>query len=322
MDNRIVIYRKKRLHQRKRRTRKIILFSFLVIISILIISIILTKENLKQTVPLKVESAEAMGSEKDIEDKIEDEVKLDNSGYLPLEKDINAEDAMKVYEVTEALLKGERGYPVRSDGNKVVYLTFDDGPSTQNTANILDILKEYGIKATFFVTGTSIEKTEESKKLLKRIAREGHAIGNHTYSHDYDYLYPDNVVNVENFKSDVEKNNKLIKSVLGKDFSTRIIRFPGGSWSWKGKSSIQPILDEEGYAIIDWNALNEDAQGEYKDSAKLIERTRVNVERLGNNADSIVFLMHDTYGKEETVKALPEIIEYFKCSNFVFKTIK
>ena len=229
---------------------------------------------------------------------------------------------MKVYEVTEALLKGERGYPVRSDGNKVVYLTFDDGPSTQNTANILDILKEYGIKATFFVTGTSIEKTEESKKLLKRIAREGHAIGNHTYSHDYDYLYPDNVVNVENFKSDVEKNNKLIKSVLGKDFSTRIIRFPGGSWSWKGKSSIQPILDEEGYAIIDWNALNEDAQGEYKDSAKLIERTRVNVERLGNNADSIVFLMHDTYGKEETVKALPEIIEYFKCSNFVFKTIK
>ena len=84
MDNRIVIYRKKRLHQRKRRTRKIILFSFLVIISILIISIILTKENLKQTVPLKVESAEAMGSEKDIEDKIEDEVKLDNSGYLPL----------------------------------------------------------------------------------------------------------------------------------------------------------------------------------------------------------------------------------------------
>ena len=124
MDNRIVIDRKKRLHQRKRRTRRVILFSVLGSISILIISIILTKENLKQTVPLEVESAEAMGSEKDIENKIEDEVQLDNSGYLPLEKDINAEDAMKVYEVTEALLKGERGYPVRSDGNKVVSVSY------------------------------------------------------------------------------------------------------------------------------------------------------------------------------------------------------
>jgi len=325
MVDKVASKRMKRLGQRKKKMRKIILSLFLVIMSILIISVILMNHN-SNKVAIDKEIKEAMGSDenlKNTEDKLKiEERKLDNSGYLPLEKDVNAEDALKVYRITDSLLKDEINYPVRSDGKKVVYLTFDDGPSTENTADVLNVLKKYGVKATFFVTGTSIEKGDEPKKLLKRIAREGHAIGNHTYSHDYDYLYPEGTVNVDNFIMDVEKNDKLMKSVLGKDFSTRIVRFPGGSWSWKGRSSVIPVLESKGFGIIDWNSLNEDAEGEFKDSVKLVERTKENVERLGQNADSIVFLMHDTYGKKETAKALPEIIEYFKCNNFVFKTIK
>ena len=247
---------------------------------------------------------------------------LDNSGYLTLENDPNAEDVMDVFHRTEGLLKGTLKYPVRTDGKKVVYLTFDDGPSTENTANVLDTLDRYGIKATFFVTGTSIEKNDEAKALLKRIAADGNAIGNHTYSHDYNKLYPGRTIDPVAFMEDVEKNNEVMKSVLGKDFSTRAIRFPGGYWTWNGRTGIRPIIDENGYAIIDWNALSEDAEGKPKSAEELVEKTKTNVEALGPDADSIVFLMHDTYGKKETAKALPQIIEYFKSKGFEFKTMK
>lgn len=245
-----------------------------------------------------------------------------NIVYLPLEDDQNAEDALEVFHTTEGLLKGTLQYPVRTDGKKVVYLTFDDGPSTENTGNVLDTLNKYGIKGTFFVTGQSIDKSDEAKELLKRIANEGHAIANHTYSHDYNKLYPGKTIDAEAFIKDIDKCNQSMKDVLGEDFSTRVIRFPGGYWSWNGRSNIRPIIDERGYAIMDWNTLNEDAQGSKKDAAKLIETTKANVEKLGPNADSIVFLMHDTYGKSETAKSLPEVIEYFKSLGFEFKTIK
>ena len=242
--------------------------------------------------------------------------------YIPLEDDPNAEDALEVFHTTEGLLKGTLKYPVRTDGKKVVYLTFDDGPSTENTGNVLDTLNKYGIKATFFVTGKSIDKNDESKELLKRIANEGHAIANHTYSHDYNKLYPGRTINAEAFMEDIDKCSQSMKNVLGQDFSTRVIRFPGGYWSWNGRTNIRPIIDERGYAIMDWNTLNEDAQGSVKDAAKLVETTKANVEKLGPDADSIVFLMHDTYGKSETVKSLPEVIEYFQSLGFEFKSMK
>lgn len=248
--------------------------------------------------------------------------KLNNSGYLSLEEDKNAEDAMYVFKNTEGLLKGTKSYPVRDDGKKVVYLTFDDGPSTENTSKILDILKKYETKATFFITGYMLENCNQTQKLLVRIVNEGHAIGNHTYSHDYEVLYPNRVIDTDSFMYDIEKNNELMRSVLGDDFNTRVLRFPGGYWSWDGRSDIRPVIDSEGYAIVDWNSLNGDAQGKKKNAKELVETTKTNVESLGDKADSIVFLMHDTYGKKETVKALPEILEYFKNKGFEFKTIK
>ncbi|SFU58791.1 Peptidoglycan/xylan/chitin deacetylase, PgdA/CDA1 family [Clostridium sp. DSM 8431] len=248
--------------------------------------------------------------------------KLDNSGYLTLEQDPNADDAMEVFARTEGLLKGTKQYPVRDDGKKVAYLTFDDGPSTTNTPDVLDILKENDVKATFFIMGKQLDSSEEAREILKREAKEGHAIANHTYSHDYNYLYPGRTIDATNFWNDVLKCNDRLQNALGKDFSTRVVRFPGGYWSWNGREAIRAIFDENKYAIMDWNALSKDAEGKKKDAAELVECTKQTVEGLGPNADSVVILMHDTYGKEETVKSLQGIIDYLKSEGFEFRTMK
>ena len=259
------------------------------------------------------------------EEKVEKEPekpKLDNSGYLTLEEDENADSAKMVSENTNGLLTGTKTYPVRTDGKKVAYLTFDDGPSTTNTPEVLKVLDKYNVKGTFFVLGTSLKDNTQAQEILKTIAGSGHAIANHTYSHDYKYLYPNRVMNVENITNDIEKNNALLKEILGKDFDTKTIRFPGGYWSWKGREPMKAKMIEKGYCNIDWNALNGDAEGKKKDATGLFEKLKSSVEELGPNADSVVILMHDTYGKEETVKALPQIIEYLQGKGFEFRTMK
>ena len=263
------------------------------------------------------EDKEVTGNSEEVEGNI-----VDNSGYLSFEEDPNADDAAMVAENTKGLLNGTKHYPVRIDGKKVVYLTFDDGPSTTNTPEILDVLDRYNVKATFFTLGKSIEGNEEAKNILKETARRGHAIANHTYSHDYSYLYPNRTMNVDNIISDIEKNNSIMKEVLGEDFSTRVIRFPGGYWSWEGRTAMKESMEQNGYYNVDWNALNKDAEGKQKNADELLQSTKETVEALGPDADSIVLLMHDTYGKEETVKALPQIIEYFQEKGFEFRTIK
>ena len=263
------------------------------------------------------EDKEVTGNSEEVEGNI-----VDNSGYLSFEEDPNADDAAMVAENTKGLLNGTKHYPVRTDGKKVVYLTFDDGPSTTNTPGILDVLDRYNVKATFFILGKSIEGNEEAKNILKETARRGHAIANHTYSHDYSYLYPNRTMNVDNIISDIEKNNSIMKEVLGEDFSTRVIRFPGGYWSWEGRTAMKEAMEQNGYYNVDWNALNKDAEGKQKNADELLQSTKETVEALGPDADSVVFLMHDTYGKEETVKALPQIIEYLQEKGFEFRTIK
>lgn len=314
----IIIERQEQIKREKR----IILFASILILFITI-SIFATLGYNKYGKDIYA-SAKTNSSKNDEDYLLNNDIKQakDNSVYLSLTDDPNAEDAMKVFENTEGLLKGEKQYPVRKDGKKVAYITFDDGPSTENTKNILDILDEYDIKATFFVTGSAVESNEQTKKLLKQEASRGHAIGNHTYSHDYKRLYPGNVINAKNFMDEIEKTNKVLKEVLGNDFYTRAIRFPGGYWSWDGRTQIRPLIDEKGYAIIDWNALSKDAEGKTKNASELLQCVKETTENLGPDADSVIILMHDTYGKRETVKALPNIIQYLEKKGFQFKTIK
>ena len=208
--------------------------------------------------------------------------------------------------------------PDGADGQKVVYLTFDDGPSETVTPQILDILEKEDVHATFFVLGKYVDSSEEGKELIKRMISDGDAIGIHTYSHDYNYLYPNRTVNIDNFMSDVDKTRTALKNVLGDDFETQAIRYPGGHMSWKNTEPLDKIFEERGYSYIDWNALSKDAEGPKKNAEQLTQEA---IKSAGTK-EKVVLLMHDTYGKEETAKSLPGIIQYFKNQGYQFKVIK
>lgn len=193
---------------------------------------------------------------------------------------------------------------------KVAYLTFDDGPSLKVTPAILDILKEYNIKATFFVVGSQAEKHPE---LLLRIVEEGHLISNHSYSHNYKYIYS----SIENFLSDIKMTEDILKGVLGDNFDPTIIRFPGGSFG-KNKAKARNAAVQHGYKYIDWNVLNGDAEGVSIPVSKQLARIK---ETLRNQKSAVV-LMHDNDAKQTTVEALPKIIEYIGSQGYVFKTLE
>ena len=114
-----------------------------------------------------------------------------------------------------------------------------------------------------------------------------------------------------------KKNDKMLKEVLGKYFSTRVIRCPGGYGSWKGMEPLDEYLDENKMISIDWTSLNADAEGKKKNAKELANYAI----KTSEGKEMVVLLMHDTYGKEETVKALPAIIKYFKDNGYEFKTL-
>ena len=209
-------------------------------------------------------------------------------------------------------------YDYSNNGKKMVFLTFDDGSSTTVTPEILKALKENDVRATFFVTGENIERGgQKAKDLIKESFEYGNAIANHSYTHDYKVLYPGRTLNLDNFLADFNKTDELLKEILGPYFSTRVIRCPGGHMSWKGMDQLDNYLDENNMASIDWNALNADAEGKKKNAQELSDYAI----KTSQGKDIVVLLMHDTYGKEETAKALPTIIKYFKDNGYEFKTL-
>lgn len=212
---------------------------------------------------------------------------------------------------------------VETDGKKIVFLTFDDGPSTTVTPMILDILKQYDVKATFPVIGVMIESNEASKEILRRTVREGHALMNHSYTHDLQTLYPNNIVDVERYMEEIKKTNDVISSVVGEEYVPRLIRMPGGYMSrqFYNDPNLEKFnikLKENNIISIDWNAYIGDADFEKRNSSELFKKA---IEDVGSQG-KVVLLMHDTYGKEETAYALPQIIQYFKDQQFEFKTIR
>ncbi len=229
--------------------------------------------------------------------------------------DENAVDVAKV----QQMLKGT----YEDDGEKIAFLTFDDGPSTSVTPKILDTLKQYNVKATFFQLGENIEKNKESKKLVKRIYDEGHALGNHSYTHSLETLYPNNQLDIETYMKEVESTDNAMKEVIGQDFNTKVLRMPGGYMSREyyndpNLGAFNEKLKKENWYSIDWNAMNGDADGTGKNAEELLAE----VKNTAGEQNKIVILMHDTYGKEETANALPNIIEYLQEQGYKFKTIK
>lgn len=184
----------------------------------------------------------------------------------------------------------------------VVYLTFDDGPVEAITVPILDILKEYGVPATFFTLGSYGEKNPE---ILKRQADEGHTVANHSYSHQKKIFNA-----LEIFKWEVEKTNEVIKNSTGKD--VKFIRIPYGT---KLNTAYKEYLASMGMESISWNCESYDSRTPKRTAAQILE----GVKSTSKGKKEVIVIMHDTYGKENTVEALPSIIEYFQSLNYEFK---
>ncbi len=179
-----------------------------------------------------------------------------------------------------------------------VYLTFDDGPS-ENTSKILDILKERGIKATFFVIG---QEDEASKELYQRIVTEGHTLGMHSFSHKYDVIYK----SLESFQEDMEHLRSYLEDVTG--VTPTIMRFPGGSSNQVSNVDIRELIHyvkEQGITYYDWNVVSGDATSQVYTPDELVANVMEDVVKY----DTSVVLMHDSSPKATTVDALGPMID-------------
>jgi peptidoglycan-N-acetylglucosamine deacetylase len=228
-------------------------------------------------------------------------------------------EAQKV-EILEEIIESEKESFTQGSvfyGNvekkKIAYLTFDDGPSN-NTKEILDILKSYQIPATFYVNGSD---TEFAKEMYRRIVNEGHAIGNHTYSHDYASIYQSK----EHFLEDFMKMEQLLIDTVG--FAPKIIRYPGGSnntvsHKYGGKAIMDEIvleMEQRGYIHSDWNIDSLDTS-KVKQSKNVIKNAVLD---RAQGKNELIILFHDTEVKTTTVEALPEIIEELIKIGYQFK---
>lgn len=193
---------------------------------------------------------------------------------------------------------------------KVAYLTFDDGPDDVNTPAILDVLKAKGVHATFYVLGGMVEK---NPAVLKRIFTEGHAIGSHSYDHDYQRLY----ANKESFVEEMEQTDEAIFKVIG--MRPFIIRAPGGTVGMFATDYYEH-LNLLGYVEHDWNVLTEDATPEQPSAQQQI--AYIDRRAQGKLKDNMALvLMHCNGGKEETVQALPGIIDNLKAKGYRFGVV-
>lgn len=200
------------------------------------------------------------------------------------------------------------------DGIKKAYLTFDDGPNNTVTTEVLDILRRYNIKATFFVVGSLIES---NPGVARRIYDEGHFLANHSYSHKYNELYAD----VETFMSQTEKTQELIFKITDNPNYKKIYRFPGGSYNSGTYGSIKQEckikLEENGYRHCDWNALSGDSEKVNPTEEYILSRIKKTV----GQQEDVVVLMHDAVAKGVTAKTLPDVIDYLLDCGYEFDTL-
>lgn len=194
----------------------------------------------------------------------------------------------------------------QSVGQKVIYLTFDDGPSVI-TDKILDILKENNIKATFFLIGNQIAGFENT---VKRMHKEGHGIGLHTYTHKFKRIYSNNDTFIK------EMNDCRSEILKITDTNTNIIRFPGGSRKRLNNEFLNK-LHKNNFKIYDWNVQVSDGINPKTPSSKLFREATKGTDSIS----PIILLMHCDYMHKTTCKALPKIIEYYKNQGYVFKPI-
>lgn len=271
------------------------LIIFILFFILIAIAILILYKNYEET---KKSYAEYETYKKQLEELIEKE-----------QQEIEAKRKEKLPNLTE---EGKENIKhIYSSDTKRAFITFDDGPSN-NTNQILDILKEKDVKGTFFVLGTNVENKPD---IVKRMYTEGHFIGNHGYSHVYSSIYQ----SPETVLEEYNKCNQAIANAIGEsEYNSHLFRFPGGFVGGKYeeiKKQARELLLQNNIVHVDWNALNGDAET----SKPTVEFELQRIIETTQGKNSIVILMHDAAAKGTTVEALPQIIDYLKEQGYEFK---
>lgn len=212
--------------------------------------------------------------------------------------------------------------PNSNEEPKVVYLTFDDGPSARNTEDLLDILDRYNIKATFFTVGYFVERHPE---LVREAMQRGHLIGCHTYSHEFNEIYASS----EAFMEEIHHWEEAVENATGVFPSWKIMRFPGGTnnvyLSDDIRAGIMDSLNEEGYRYYDWFFGDNDRwpSGNTKNlpfKEYLMESFETSMRNAISAKRPLIFLAHDTC--EESVEMLPQMLDRLIEEGYTFKTLE
>lgn len=220
--------------------------------------------------------------------------------------------------------------------DQIIYLTFDDGPIVNytdntyetiyhNTGEILDILDQYGIKATFFLVGEQMVKSDRTQYVTD-IYQRGHLVACHSFSHNFNTIYN----STSDFLSDIEQFENALKNILGEDIYVSVgkyIRFPGGTnnsyISKQQRMDFINVMRENGYKLYDWTLLTNDADDRYRlegesDKDYYIRSVKEGIETNKDSRKPLVLLMHD---KNSTKNALPEILDYLISEGYYFDTV-
>ncbi|WP_238882394.1 polysaccharide deacetylase family protein [Clostridium sp. YIM B02551] len=189
---------------------------------------------------------------------------------------------------------------------KVIYITFDDGP-TKVSNKVLDVLDEYGVKATFFLIGEQIQRNRD---VVFRMYENGHSIGLHSYTHSRNKIYSSR----SSFLDEMKKTQKELEELTG--YKSTILRFPFGCNNnmYKLDNKMVDMLHSEGLKIFDWNVDSKDGAIQGLSSYDILKNSKTDKNR-------IILLLHCSSNNKNTVKALPSIIKYYKEKGYTFKTI-
>ena len=227
-------------------------------------------------------------------------------------------------------------YANEIESNKIIYLTFDDGPIVNysdkalenvyhNTGEILDILDQYGIKATFFLVGEQMVKSDRAH-FVTDVYQRGHLVACHSFSHNFNTIYNSTL----DFLSDVKVFENELKNILGDDIYASLdkyIRFPGGTnnsyINKQQRIDFINLMRENGYKLYDWTLLTNDADDRYRlegesDKDYYIRSLKEGLETNKDSGKPLILLMHD---KNSTKNTLSEILNYLVSEGYYFDTI-
>lgn len=280
MSSEIEFRKQRRDTKRKLRNRRLMMLSMLVAICIVIVSII-------ASIFISIKNKQ-------------DELDFIFNGYVYPQLPEKSSDI---------ILDTKKG-----DGIKKAYLTFDDGPNYSVTSDVLDVLRRYNVKATFFMVGTLME---ENQGAARRVFEEGHLIANHSYSHKYSELY----ASVDAFMNQINHSQEIIHRITNNKNYPKICRFPGGGYNsgvyGEIKQECKTKLEENDYRYCDWNALTGDAESANPSASSIMSRLKKTV----GEKEDVVILMHDAPAKGITAKTLPDVLDYLIECGYQFDTL-